>query len=159
MKEREWLGARKLIRLSKHRHERSARHMATAREELAEKTRIRDQQRELIESFRREITHLDARRSMSEYQGIESLQLSSQRRRALVLDMQKEEFYIGAMHSDVATAEKHLARVRAEWLKQGERVKVLQSTLTESDKRTAARADSRAEADFVPGTPLLDSLS
>lgn len=100
-------------------------------EQRQELTIVQDklsEQRVLVRTLRDELEALHQMRSRSNIQQMtaHSLQAESDRRRWLLYDLEKEEYYIPAMESDVDIARAELAARQRAWTIARERIKVLE---------------------------------
>lgn len=139
-----------LLALAERRRDRAARAVAASRVTLAEKVRIRDEQQALISALRQRVDQLDARRMAHPRPDVDFLKLAVVHRRLLVNEREKEEFYIGAMQSDVNAAEQELLTRQREWNRQRERVALLDDLCQRHGRDLEVRREIREDVDRTP---------
>jgi len=121
--------------------------LGAAREHAIEMQRVLDDQLSLVDSIRGELNALDARRNHAQGRTVEALKLSAVRRRWLVFDLQKEEFYLDTMESDVSRADRAVQERLAEWRRLRARLEAFDALGAEQVREAARRAQRRADAE------------
>jgi len=106
------------------------------------------EQQTIIQTLREELEELHLMRSKQHINSMsaQSLRDESARREWLVYDLEKEEFYLPGIESDVKQARIELAKRQRNWTRMRERIKALEQTLEQQRQKDLSKTVRIEEA-------------
>gem|GEM_PF-2596975 len=138
----------RLVGLRRRALEHAVEALAMARDHAARMQGVLDEQLALVGGMQDELHRLDERRSLARGGSVEALTLAASRRRWLVFDLEKEEFYLPTMHSDVERADAAVEECLAEWRRLRARLDAFAALGERQSIKDTRREERRAAAGF-----------
>ncbi len=130
-----------LQRLARHRESIALEALGTAREAVAVAQQGLDTQRRIIDELSGLLRELAEWRASTEAPDTDDLLRTSDRRRWLTADLEKEQYYLGVAQSDWQDAWRQMNIARRAWLALRIRIDALEARLVTLAKNAANRAE------------------